>query len=82
MKTINYTSLTNEKGDVAIIINPLKISGNMNFFEKNNNDLIIEINRQKFELLDFFKNHRGIKKFILVEYGPYGLINEKKIRLS
>lgn len=82
MKTINYTSLKNENGEIAIVINPLKINGNMTFFEKNKNDLVIEVNKKQFEFLDFFKNHRGIKKFILVEYGPYGLISERKVMLS
>lgn len=82
MKNINYTLMQNERNEFAIIINPIKENGDIQFFSINDKDLIMEINCQQFSLLDFFKNHKNIKDFILVEYGAYGLVRERKIKLS
>lgn len=81
MIILDYTLLRNEKNNIMVIINPLNYNGNLS----------LSLDREKKELLIFFKNEKFMltnidiskhyDEITLVEYGFYGFHKEHTFKI-
>lgn len=79
MNIINYTSLTNDHNETAIIIDPILKNRDISLFSHKGEDLVLNIEQEQYVLSKFFHNHKNIKNFLLIEFGPFGFVSEREI---